>query len=178
MNIYGKNVFLRAMEPEDMELLRKTVNDPEMERLVGGWSFPVSKHTQLQWYERVVNDKQNLRLIIETIETGEAIGMANLVNIDWKNRSAFHGIKLFETAPKRCGYATDAVNALMKYAFEELQLMRLDGSWIESNTASLALYRKCGWKVEGRKEKAIYQDGEYHTLLLGGILAETYFSMQ
>lgn len=38
-----KKVKLRALETEDMELLRETVNDPEVERLVGGWSFPVSK---------------------------------------------------------------------------------------------------------------------------------------
>ena len=40
-----------------------------------------------------MNNQNNMRLIIET-EEDEAVGFANIVNIDWKNRSAFHGIKI------------------------------------------------------------------------------------
>ena len=46
MNIKGKIVTLRAVELEDMELLRGMLNDPEMEKAVVGWSFPVSKYSQ------------------------------------------------------------------------------------------------------------------------------------
>ena len=93
MNIRGKIVTLRAMEIEDQELLREMVNDSEIESLVGGFSFPVSKEQQINWFKDNVNNANNVRLIIETIEDG-AIGLANIVNIDWKNRSAFHGIKI------------------------------------------------------------------------------------
>lgn len=178
MNIYGEKVMLRAMEPEDMEMLRATINDPEVEHMVGGWSFPVSRYEQMQWYERVIMDKRNLRFIIESIENHEIFGMVNLVDIDWKNRSAFHGIKLRSNVPKRHGIATDAVMALMRYAFEELQLVRLDGSWIEYNTPSIKLYEKCGWSIEGTKEKAIFSDGEYYKLYLGGILVDKYMEIR
>jgi predicted xylose isomerase-like sugar epimerase len=43
LNIYGKIVKLRALEMDDMEILRNIINDPEIEGLVEGWSFPVSK---------------------------------------------------------------------------------------------------------------------------------------
>lgn len=175
MNIYGEKVVLRAMEPEDMEMLRSTVNDPGIERMVGGWSFPVSRSEQMAWYERAVTDKRNLRFIIERLDNNEAIGMVNLVEIDWKNRSAFHGVKLKTNAPKRQGYALDAVMTLMKYTFEELQLVRLDGSWIEYNTASIKLYEKCGWIIEGTKEKAVFTNGQYYRVHFGGVLAENYF---
>ena len=175
MNIYGKSVLLRAMEPEDMEMLRETTNDPDTEHMVGGWSFPVSKNEQMKWYERVSSDKNNLRFIIETIETKEAIGMVNIVDIDWKNSSAFHGIKLSNKAPKGKGYGTDAVMALMRYAFEELQLVRLNGSWVEYNEPSIKLYAKCGWIIEGTKEKAKFTDGKYYNVHFGGILAELYY---
>lgn len=176
MIIYGKNVILRAMEPEDMEMLRETTNDPATEMMVGGWSFPISKCEQMNWYNKVVSDKQNLRFIIETIDEHQAIGMVNLVDIDWKNRSAFHGIRLSNNAPKGKGYGTDAVMALMRYAFEELQLVRLDGSWVEYNEPSLKLYKKCGWTVEGIKKKAKFSRGKYYDVLIGGILAEDYYT--
>lgn len=175
MNIYGKYVVLRAMEPEDMEMLRETANDSETEYMIGGWSFPISKVEQMKWYERVCSDKNNLRFIIELIDEKKAIGMLNLVNIDWKNRSAFHGIRLAVNAPKGKGYGLDAVMALMRYAFEELQLVRLDGSWVEYNEPSIRLYKKCGWSVEGRKKKAKFTKGQYFDMLIGGVLAEDYF---
>lgn len=178
MNIYGQNIMLRAMEPDDMEMLRETANDPNTEFMVGGWSFPISKAEQMKWYERAVLDKNNLRFIIETLDEKQAIGMVNLVNIDWKNRSAFHGIRLGKHSPKGKGYGTDAVMALMRYAFEELQLVRLDGSWVEYNEPSLRLYKKCGWVIEGTKEKAKFAKGRYYNVLIGGILVDRYFEVK
>lgn len=178
MNIYGEKVILRAMEPEDMEMLRNTTNDPFTERLIGGWSFPVSTASQMKWYEKSVLDNSNLRLIIETLDEHKAVGMVNLVDIDWKNRSAFHGIRLGNEAPKGMGYGKDAVMAIMRYAFEELQLVRLDGSWVEYNEPSIKLYQKCGWTIEGTKKKAKYSKGQYYDVHFGGILAETFFEVK
>lgn len=174
MNIYGEKVMLRAIEPEDMEMLRETVNDPEIEKMVGGWSFPVSRYEQIQWYERVINDKNNLRFVIEVVETKETIGMINLVDLDWKNRSGFYGIKLKADAPKRKGYALDAVMALEWYAFEQLQLNRLDGSCLVYNIASQKLFDKCGIKVEGIRRKAVFKDGQFFDQQYMGILREDY----
>lgn len=174
MNLYGEKVLLRAMEPEDMEMFREMVNDPEIEWMIEGWSFPVSSIEQQKWYERAVEDKRNLRFTIELPGEG-AVGMINMVNIDWRYRSAFVGNKLRRGAPKRQGIGTDSVMTLMSYAFEELQFVRLDGSWNEFNEISLALYKKCGWKVEGVKERAVFRGGKYYSRYIGGILAEDYY---
>ena len=176
MNIYGQKVMLRAMEPEDMEMLRETVNDPEIERMVGGWSFPVSAYAQKKWYDDAVMDRNSQRYVIVVQNTGEAIGLINLVDIDWKNRTAFHGIKLKSNAPKGQGYATDAVMALEWYAFEQLNLNRLDGSCIVYNEASQRLYDKCGVKVEGIRRQAVFKDGQYFDQQYTGILRDDYFA--
>jgi len=177
VNLIGERILLRALEPEDMEMLRDTVNDPEIERMVVGWSFPVSRAQQLEWYERVKKDRDHLRLAIEIKETGEAIGLATLGPIDWKNRKAFHGIKLKSDAPKGQGYATEAVFLIMKYAFEELQLNRLDGSILEYNVPSQRLYEKCGWKVEGRVRQSVFKGNAFHDQITVGILRDEYFSL-
>lgn len=174
MNIYGEKVLLRAMEPEDMEMLRETINDPEIEHMVGGWSFPVSKHEQMQWYERASADKRNVRFIIEVIETGEAIGMISLTEIDWKNRSAVTAIKLKGEAPKKQGYATDAMFTLMQFSFEELQLSRLSCEVVAYNHASMKLHQKCGAQQEGLKRSAVYKNGAYHDVICYGVLYEDF----
>lgn len=174
MNIKGKYVTLRAIEEEDLELLRGMINDPEMEKMVGGYSFPISKTQQKKWFELISNAQNDIRLIIETEEDG-AIGFANIVNIDWKNRSAFHGIKIANKKFRSRGVGTDAVMAVMKYVFEELQLNRLDGSIIEYNEPSRKLYcDKCGWKIEGKRRKAVFKGNQYHDELIVGILREEY----
>ncbi|SHJ79098.1 Protein N-acetyltransferase, RimJ/RimL family [Dethiosulfatibacter aminovorans DSM 17477] len=176
MNLIGKRVILRALEIEDMEYLREMLNDPEMESAVIGWSFPTSKYEQEQWYKNMITDKNNLKFAIQSNE-GELIGLATLGKIDWKNRKATHGIKLGKNTPKGQGYATDAVMAVMKYAFEELQLNRLDGSWFENNIASQNLYIKCGWVIEGKVRKSIYKNNEYRNEVIVGILREEYYQL-
>lgn len=65
MILKGEKVILRAIEREDQEFLKEMINDPELEKLVVGWSFPVSLEMQMQWYEKQKNDLQNLKYIIE-----------------------------------------------------------------------------------------------------------------
>ncbi len=176
MNLEGSKVVLRALELEDMEFLREILNDPDIEKMVIGWSFPTSKYEQEKWYERTITDKQNLKFAIQ-IRDGETIGMATLGSIDWKNRKAIHGIKLSKNAPKGQGYATDAVMVIMKYAFEELQLNRLYGSILEYNIASQRLYAKCGWVVEGKVRQSIFKNNKYHDEIIVGILIDDYFTL-
>ena len=57
------------MEIEDCEFVRDMFNNPEMENLVVGWSFPLSKYSQIKWYESNHNN-QNFRFIVETKEDG------------------------------------------------------------------------------------------------------------
>lgn len=173
MNIYGEKVILRALEPRDMQYLLDMINDPEIERMVVGWSFPISEKQQMDWYNRIITDNSNFRFAIDY--ENKFIGISTLTNIDWKNRNAYHGIKLLNSAPKGIGLGTDAVYATMKYAFEELQLNRLCGSILEYNIPSLKLYAKCGWKLEGTYRKNVFKNNAYHDEYPTAILIEEYF---
>ncbi|WP_234119744.1 GNAT family N-acetyltransferase [Clostridium hydrogenum] len=177
MNIYGKKVVLRAIEKEDLENLRDVMNDPEVERLVGGWAFPVSRYEQQIWYENSIKNKSTLRWMIETQHDG-VIGMTGLWNIDWKYRNAFNGIKISNKEFRGKGYGTDTVMAVMRYAFEELNLKRLDGDIVEYNEKSKNLYcKRCGWKEEGVRKKHVFKNNKYYDSILVGILDEEYFEL-
>ena len=176
MNIYGKKVVLRAMELSDCKMIRQMFNDPEIEDMVVGWAFPVSDYAQVKWLESHYNDQRNLRFVIETPEDG-AVGIATLMDIDWKNRRADHGIKLSSKERRTKGIGTDAVMAVMRYAFDELGLHRLEGSWFETNAASIGLYKKCGWVEEGIRREYVYKRGCYRDLTVVGILASEYYEL-
>lgn len=173
MNIKGKIVTLRAMTKDDLKMICDMFNDPEIENLVVGWSFPLSYEQQEKWFENNMNDQKNFRFVIETPEDG-AVGIATLTDIDWKNRCADHGIKLAKKERRSKGIGTDTVMSIMRYAFDELGLHRLEGSWFDSNVASKGLYTKCGWKEEGVKREYVYKHGEWRDLTIVGILESDY----
>jgi len=177
MNIRGKFVLLRAMEESDQDMLLSMINDPEIERLVGGYSFPTSREQQMTWFRANQNDIRNIRLVICTEQDGP-VGFANIVNIDWKNRTAFHGIKLASRQFQAKGIGTDTVMAVMRYAFEELQLNRLDGSILPFNESSKKLYcGKCGWSIEGVRRNAVFKGNELHDEIMVGILRGEYYEL-
>ena len=173
MNIKGRIVTLRAMAQDDLHLVCDMFNDPELEDLVVGWSFPLSYDQQKRWFDNNLNDNLNFRFVIETEKDG-AIGIATLTGIDWKNRRATHGIKLASKENRTKGVGTDTVMAIMRYAFDELGLHRLDGSWFDFNIGSIKLYTKCGWSVEGVKRDYVYKRGEWRNLTIVGIIESDY----
>lgn len=174
MNITGKKVTLRALERADMEELRSFHNDPEIANLIGGWSIPISSEQQNRWFDRLTYDDRNLRLAIDTEEDG-FIGISNITNIDLKNRSAHHGILIGKKNMRGHGYGRDTVMATMKYAFEELQLHRLDGDIVEHNIPSYNLFvKKCGWVEEGRIRQHTFRNNRFYDRLIVGILKSEY----
>lgn len=177
MNILGKSVVLRSIEMEDLVLLHQWANDPEIQYWLGGWHFPTNMEDQKKWFQSLNVVSVHQRFAIETKEHG-LIGTANIVDIDWKNKNAFHGMLLGDKEIRGKGYAVDAVMAVMKYSFEELGLNRLDGSMIEYNEASLKMYiGKCGWKEEGRQRNWYFRKNRYWDRINVGVTKEDYFEL-
>ena len=53
MNIKGKKVVIRAIEKEDLQLLNKWSNNPEINYMLGGWHFPSSLQDQEKWFSNL-----------------------------------------------------------------------------------------------------------------------------
>jgi RimJ/RimL family protein N-acetyltransferase len=177
MNIKGNKVTLRAIEPEDLTLLHQWANDPEIQSGLGGWHFPTSIVDQQKWFSELSASSLNQRFSIESEDLG-LIGTANLINIDWKNKNAFHGMLLGKKDIRGKGYGLDTVMAIMRFAFEEMGLERLDGSMIAYNDASVKLYiGKCGWKEEGRQRNWYFRKGRFWDKIMVGITKDDYSNL-
>ena len=129
-----------------------------------------------KWLESHYNDQNALRFVIDTKEDG-AVGVLTLTDIDWKNRRAEIGAKLASKGNRSKGYGTDAVMAIMRYAFDELGFHRLDASRLAMNQVSEHLLVKCGFVEEGVKRNYIYKGGKYRDLVEAGILADEYYTL-
>lgn len=175
MSLYGRKVRLRALEPGDVERLHLWANDPALWRLLGGWQFPASQTSTRAWLDGLAADRLNQRYGIERLDDGQLLGTTNLVSIDWKNGTASHGMMLGAKEFHGKGYGVDTVMAMMRYAFEELRLERLDSDIIEYNAASQRLYiGKCGWREEGRQRGWHFREGRRWDRILIGVTRQDY----
>ena len=165
MNIYGEKTVLRAIEPSDNAPLLELINDPNTEKMLGGSSFPVSETAQAKWICDQMGRTDVLRCIVADKATPkQGIGTVILSDIDRKNGNAQVHLKLSQ-AGRGKGYGTDALKAVVDYAFRQLRLHCVYAHILEYNEPSQKLFRKCGFQKEGILRNRVFKDGTYIDLI-------------
>lgn len=172
MNIEGQTIRLRALEPEDIDAMYCWENDTEVWR-VSGSVAPFSRNI----LRRLIDEQQfdiyatrQLRLVIECVQSGEAVGAVDLFEFDPLHRRA--GVGIIVAPPYRQkGFATDALLTLERYARQVLHLHQLWCSVGTDNGASLGLFNKAGYAECGRRREWILtNDGAIDEVLMQKIL--------
>lgn len=144
---------LRAVEPEDLDLMYLIENDTALWPC-GQASVPFSHYALKQYIAESSNDffhDRQLRLVIETSE-GIAAGFIDLQNYEPLHHRAEVGIVVVPEQQRK-GLATEALRLLAKYVTLHLGIHQLYALVPEGNTASVGLFKKCGYK-----ETATLQD--------------------
>lgn len=147
----GKQIELRAVEPEDLDALYRWENDSSL-WIYGSTVSPFSRYLLKQYIENytadITRDKQ-LRLIIMRKESRQVIGAIDCFDYDITNRKAAIGL-LIDPDHKRQGFGRDALETFVEYAFRFLHLHQLYVHIPVCNTASIALFRTCGFHESTR----------------------------
>jgi diamine N-acetyltransferase len=157
----NQTISLRALEPNDIDVLYKWENDIENWR-VSNIQTPFSRHTLQQYIETAHQDiysVKQLRLIIElslsTADEKMAIGCIDLFDFDPKHLRAGVGVLIAEKTERGKGYASDALLLLINYAFDVLNLHQLYCNISAENEASILLFQKHGFQISGIKKQWI-----------------------
>ena len=178
MVIEHKRIRLRAVEREDLPDLARWAQDWEVMHFRGGY-LPWPQEETERWYERVLDAQRNRREFRYAIEDeeGKLVGTVALEDIDWKNRSAELDIGIGEKDHWGKGYGTEAITAILDFAFRGLNLHRVWLTTSDFNRRAVRCYEKCGFRHEGRAREALFQDGRYHDVLFMGILQEEFLGV-
>jgi RimJ/RimL family protein N-acetyltransferase len=167
------NVYLRPVEKEDMELIYKALQNPEVRRLTG--SKRVFTRPQLdQYFERISSDSSRVDFTICLKENNEPIGDIALMDISQSNRSAVTRIAINEEVHYGKGYGTEAMKLMLDFAFGVLNLHRVQLDVYSYNERAIKSYEKAGFKVEGRIRDELYYNHAYHDSIIMGILEDEY----
>jgi len=172
--IRGQKVILRAVESSDVPVLWEWMQDEELMRLRDYPMPPTSLEQARREFEESSDEcGQRLHLAITTLD-GELIGETTLRDIDQRNRGAIFTIAIGKRENWGHGYGSDATRCLMKYAFEQMNLHRIDLFVHATNERAIKAYEKCGFQHDGRIRQAHYMDGRYSDVLLMGLLYEDF----
>ena len=157
MNIEGNKILLRAIEEKDNGILQELINDPDIENMVCGHSFPVSQRFQNKWFDEESASPNTIRCAIETINDNKTVGTIILSNIDYINGNAEIHIKIL-TSFHHCGIGKEAVDLLVEYAFNYLRLHLVYAEILDYNNASKALFKKCRFEYNGTLKNRIFKN--------------------
>lgn len=164
------SVYLRCLEPDDLERTYKWHNDPKLYESLGGVFRYVSRASEEEWLRKASSYSANeVSLAICLTNGGRHIGNVYLRNIDWVSRRAELHIFIGEPNERSNGYGTAAVNQVLQHAFQDLGLHRVYLFVLEDNKPAIRTYEKCGFAVEGRLRQHAFKGGAFKDVVVMGI---------
>ena len=161
-----KNIRLRAIEPEDLDVLYEIENDRELWD-VGTTNVPYSRYSLHNYIASQTSDiyaDRQLRLMIENGE-GQTVGIVDLINFEPQHQRAEIGIVVM-TPWRHQGYAEAAIAQVVRYSAERLHLHQLYAFVATDNEASIQLFRKSGFVSGSVLTDWLFDGHDYHDALL------------
>ncbi len=169
--LHGEKVYLRRLEPADLERTFRWINDPEI-MVIMGVRGPRTVKEQEVWYENIALSRTNLIFAICQTSNGSHIGNASLFDIDFINRNAGLTIFLGDAQDRHKGYGTEVVRLLADYGFEYLNLHKIFCK--TDNPDAAKMYELIGFKKEGILREQAFQFGKYVDKIVYGLLRSEY----
>jgi ribosomal-protein-alanine N-acetyltransferase len=171
--LVGQEVTLRPARESDKTARLACPRSAEAIRMYGGdyrHVEPVTAEEVERWFLHYSSSPQSWVVEVE----GRCIGNAQLERLSEANRSARYAAGLFDASTWGSGYGTELTRLVLKHAFEDLHLHRVDLLVLEYNLRAIACYKKCGFAQEGVLRDSALVAGEWHSDLQMSVLEHEY----
>jgi len=145
-------LILRAFRPEDAAAFSAYRSEPEVARFQG-WSAPYSLEQAQEFVTEMMQavpgtPGQWYQIAMEEKASGQVIGDVAFHIEANSPQQAILGITLSGAAQGK-GYATEAMQRLLQFLFEDLELHRVSAYIDVDNPASYQLVERLGFRREG-----------------------------
>jgi diamine N-acetyltransferase len=161
-----KTIRLRALEPEDLDLLYTIENDRAL-WAVGCATTPYSRYLLHDYLANATGDiyvDKQVRMVIEDQEH-QAIGLVDLFNFSPQHLRAEVGI-VIQQPFRNNGYANMALQALCDYSRNILHLHQLYAIVADDNEAALQMFRQSSFTISSELKEWIYNGEKYQNAYL------------
>lgn len=164
--IIGKEIYLRPIKKNDLDLLNKWKNDKEVFKYLGGGFMPISIDQQEKWLESMIDLTGNNKRFMVCTSNHDSIGMIGLYDINWIHRTCEVGLYIGEKSYHGKGYAKQAYYLIEKYAKEYLNLRKIKLNVVNNNEKATNLWNALGFNKVGMLKEERFIEGKYMDLIL------------
>lgn len=167
MKLENGIIQLRAIEPEDIELLYKWENNPLLWN-AGNTRQPYSKFAIKQYIQQVdqtIYDSKQLRLMIDKLDEKVTIGTVDLFDYDIHNSRIALGL-FIDPGYQGKGFAKQTLKLIETYVFNFLNIHQLYCHISEKNTASKSMFEKEGYEQNGVLKNWIKTSEGYENIIV------------
>jgi [ribosomal protein S5]-alanine N-acetyltransferase len=169
--LIGRRIDLRWLTVDDVPALFSVFGDSEVMRY---WSSPPLADTSatralLEEIHAGFRTRQLFQWGISSRETNEVLGTCTLFRLDLTHHRAEIGFALGRRWWGQ-GFATEALDLLLGFAFSRLDLHRLEADVDPLNGRSLRALERQGFRREGHLRERWHLGGRMHDSILLGLL--------
>ena len=155
-------VRLRAMEPEDLDMLYHIENDRTLWD-VGNTNVPYSRYALHDYIAHAAHDiytDNQVRMMIENA-MGETVGIVDVVNFNPQHLRAEIGIVIV-CQHRHKGYARAAIEKIIDYARSVWHLHQLYVIIDCRNSIARSIFESMGFKVDKMLADWLWDGKKYH----------------
>jgi len=159
LRLRGKKVYLRYPKIEDFAEFAAA--SKASRRFHRGLVNPPIERKDFENYIARNDSESDECFLICRVADNAICGTINLSQIFRKSfQNAYLGYYLFEKYARQ-GLMTEAVRLILKFAFRDLKLHRVEANVQPENTPSIAVLQRCGFTKEGFSRKYLKIGGKW-----------------
>lgn len=173
--IQGSKFALKTYVPEDVsEDYVNWINNSKVNRYlesrIKGYTMEEERH----YVESILHSDDEMLLAIVSHDTNKVIGNVHLT-IDKMHKRCFIAYMIGDVSYWGGGIATEAIKLSTRWAFENLDIARMDGGLYAVNVGSAKAVLRAGYVIEGtRRDFVLLDDGTRCDEIEVGLLREEY----
>ena len=171
--VVGQKCYLSPITEESAEIYTKWMNDPEITVNLTTLPKNITIEGEKEFIRKASAENEYIFGIVD-LATDRIIGNCGLMRIDFIQRVAELGILIGDKEFWNKGYGTEAMNLLLDYAFNALNLHNVMLFVKEYNLRAYHVYEKIGFKEIGRRRQAEQFAGKRYDLILMDILSDEF----
>ncbi len=169
--LIGQKIYLRSAEPGDEIVIAESENHPDARENLY-YTLPSSTEIHQSRLKQKLNDHSTIFFTICTIKPDIPIGCTAFVRIDWIGKMATFYIAIAAKENWSKGYGTEATKLMIDYAFNTLNMNRIQLHVSVENERAVKVYEKTGFVQEGRLRQAMFFNNHFIDFFLMAIIKD------
>jgi len=175
--LVGNKIYLRPVELDDAKSFYIGENDPIIRESLF-LALPIHHTKEEEKIKQYINSSEAIVLSIIEKSTESIIGQTAFFRIDYIHRIAVFYLAILAQKFWSKGYGTEVTHLMVDYAFQTLNLNRIQLHVCAENNSAIKIYQLAGFVKEGVLRQAMFRKGKYVDFWLMAMLRDEWIAKE